>query len=345
MKAVKLTGIRDMELMDVEMPQIISPTDVLIKMLVVGICGSDVHYYKTGKIGSQVVEYPFAVGHEGAGIVVEVGREVVNVKPGDRIAVEPAVSCGECQQCKAGRPHTCINNRFLGCPGQLEGNLLEYIVMDEKQCLKLADNLSYDAGALSEPLSIGLYANKQAGYSQKQDIAILGFGPIGMSVMLTAKPEEVNNIYITDKIEERLTLARNMGVKWAGNPDKEDVVDMITRESPDLLDIVFECCGQQDALDNALDIVKPGGTIMIIGIPEFDSWSVLAEKARRKEITFINVRRQNNCVEEVLEMMEDGRLDPSVMVTHRFSLDKTKEAFDLVSSYKDGVMKAMIDFT
>jgi L-iditol 2-dehydrogenase len=267
MKAVKLSGIKKMELMEVPSPQIINDTDVLIKMTVVGVCGSDVHYYKTGKIGSQVVEYPFAVGHEGSGVVVEVGKAVKKVVPGDRIAVEPAVSCGECQQCKVGRPHTCINNRFLGCPGQLEGNLLEYIVMDEKQCLRLEDDLSFDDGALSEPLSIGLYANKQAGYSENQDIAILGYGPIGMSVLLTAPSEKVNSIYVTDKIEERLIIARKSGVEWAGNPDNEDVVGEISKRSPDLLDIVFECCGEQDAMDTALDIVKPGGKIMMIGIP------------------------------------------------------------------------------
>ncbi len=344
MKAVKLSGIKKMELMEVPLPQIINNTDVLIRMTVVGVCGSDVHYYKTGKIGSQVVEYPFAVGHEGSGVVVEVGKAVKKVVPGDRIAVEPAVSCGECQQCKAGRPHTCINNRFLGCPGQLEGNLLEYIVMDEKQCLRLEDDLSFDDGALSEPLSIGLYANKQAGYSENQDIAILGYGPIGMSVLLTAPSEKVNSIYVTDKIEERLMITRKSSVKWAGNPDNEDVVVEISKRSPDLLDIVFECCGEQDAMDTALDIVKPGGKIMMIGIPVFDNWTILAEKARREEITFINIRRQNNCVEEVLEMMSDGRVDSTLMVTHRFPLEKTPEAFELVSNYQDGVMKAMIDF-
>lgn len=344
MKAIKLTDIRKMELMEVTTPKVERETDILVKMMVVGVCGSDVHYYATGKIGTQVVEYPFAVGHEGAGMVVEVGSAVVNLKAGDRIAVEPALSCGECQQCKAGRPHTCINNRFLGCPGQLEGNLLEYIVLDEKQCIKLGDELTYDAGALSEPLSIGLYANRQANYSGIQDIAILGFGPIGMSVLLTADANLIGKTYVTDKIEDRLAIARKAGVDWTGNPNSEDVVKAISDASPDLVDIVFECCGEQDAMDNALDIVKPGGKIMMIGIPVFDSWSILAEKARRKEVTFINVRRQNNCVEEVMEMMENKSLDPSIMVTHRFPLEKTAKAFELVSQYKDGVMKAMIDF-
>ena len=343
MKAVKLTGIKEMQIMNVPVPKILLDTDVLIKMKVVGVCGSDVHYYDTGRIGSLVVDYPFAVGHEGAGIVEAVGKGVTSVQPGYRIAVEPAVSCGECQQCLAGRPHTCLNNKFLGCPGQLEGNLVEYIVMDEKQCLKISEKLSYDEAALSEPLSIGLYANKQAVLKRGMEIAILGFGPIGMSVMLTAKAIGAGRTFVTDKIDARLDKARETGAEWAGNPLVDDVVAEIIDKVPDQPDIVYECSGDQAALDNAVDLVKPGGKVMIIGIPEFDRWSFSSEKARRKEVSFIHVRRQNNCVEEVLEMMEKGRVDASRMVTHRFPLEKSAEAFDMVSHYRDGVMKAMIE--
>ncbi len=152
MKAMMLTGIRKMEMKDVPDPMIVNDTDVLIKMKTIGVCGSDVHYYTTGKIGSQVVRYPFPVGHEGAGQVVRVGKSVTSVKPGDRIAIEPAMPCGECDQCLAGRPHTCRKLRFLGCPGQADGCLSEYIVMPEKSCIPISEKLSYDQAAISEPL-------------------------------------------------------------------------------------------------------------------------------------------------------------------------------------------------
>jgi L-iditol 2-dehydrogenase len=126
-----------MEMRNIPDPEIKNPNDVLIRMKIVGVCGSDVHYYTQGKIGSQVVEYPFTVGHEGAGIVEAVGSAVTKVKPGDRIAVEPAMSCWECDQCKAGRPHTCRKLHFLGCPKQADGCLSEYIVMPEECCLKI----------------------------------------------------------------------------------------------------------------------------------------------------------------------------------------------------------------
>ncbi len=339
-----LTGIREMEMTDIPEPVINNNNDVKIKMQAVGVCGSDVHYYTTGRIGSQVVKYPFPVGHEGAGYVTEVGSEVTRVKPGDRIAIDPAMSCFECDQCRAGRPHTCRNLRFLGCPGQSGGCLSEYIVMPENSCYPVDESMSFDEAAISEPLSIGVYAVKQSLDMKNVKAGILGFGPIGMSVMLAGKALGGKHFYVTDKIDQRLMEAGDHGAVWTGNPEKEDVVSAISGKEPELLDVVFECCGQQDALDQAFELLKPGGKLMIIGIPEFDRWSFSADAGRRKEICIQHVRRQNECVEPALEMISGGQVDVKDMVTHRFGFEDTKKAFDLVAGYEDGVMKAMIDF-
>lgn len=344
MKSMVLTGIRKMEMIEVPDPKLVHDTDVLIKMDRVGVCGSDIHYYTTGKIGSQVVEYPFPVGHEGAGTVLEIGSAVTHVKVGDEIAVEPAMPCWDCDQCNVGRPHTCRNLLFLGCPGQADGCLSEYIVMPETSCFKLEDNLILDDGALSEPLAIGVYAVKQSIPMKDAAIGILGFGPIGMSVLLPAKAQGAKSIFVTDKIIERLSMAKNLGVNYAGNPDQEDVVEKVAALEPNMLDVVFECCGKQEAFENAIDLLKPGGKLMMIGIPEFDNWQLSADKGRRKEITFTNIRRQNHALEPTLEMMKNKVFDAHQMVTHRFNFDQTKEAFDMVDNYRDGVMKAMIDF-
>jgi L-iditol 2-dehydrogenase len=344
MKAMMLTGIRQMELKEVSTPAILNDRDVLIKMKTLGVCGSDIHYYVSGKIGSQVVQYPFTVGHEGAGEVEAVGKGVSMVKPGDRIAIEPAMPCWECDQCQAGRPHTCRNLRFLGCPGQAEGSLSEYIVMPETSCFKIPDKMSYDEAAISEPLAIGLYAVKQSIPMNGARVGILGFGPIGMSVMLPALAMGAKEVYVTDKIDERLRIAEKSGASLTANPDREDVVKKISGEVPELLDVVFECCGQQDAIDNAVDLLKPGGKLMVIGIPEFERWSFPVDISRRKELCIQNVRRQNEAVQPALDMMASGEISVSAMATHRFSFKRSKEAFDLVAAYGDGVMKAMIDF-
>ncbi len=344
MKAMVLTGIEKMEMQDRPMPEITKDTDVLIKMKVVGVCGSDVHYYSQGKIGSQVVQYPFPVGHEGAGQVIEVGAKVTKVKPGDRIAIEPAMPCGECDQCKADRPHTCRKLRFLGCPDQADGCLSEYIVMPENSCFLISDHMTYTEAAISEPLAIGVYAVNQSIPMKGATIGILGFGPIGMSVILPAIAKGAEKIYVTDLIDERLAIAKACGATWIGNSVKENVVEQIKKEEPLLLDVVFECCGKQEAMDQAVEMLKPGGKLMIIGIPAFDHWSFSVDLLRRKEICIQSIRRQNHSVEEALELMDNKVISVDRMPTHRFSFDKTKEAFDLVTGYKDGVMKAMIDF-
>jgi L-iditol 2-dehydrogenase len=344
MKKMVLTDLNQMKMIEVDIPEIKNNNDILLKMKRIGVCGSDIHYYTTGRIGDQIVEFPFAVGHEGSGEVVSVGNDVKNLKVGDRVAIDPAMPCWECDQCKEGRSHTCRNLKFLGCPGQAEGCLSEYIIMPESSCIKINEKLTYDHAALSEPLSIGIYAVKQSQLDSTKSIGILGFGPIGMSVFFATKNKNVDNIYVTEKIEERIKMANKAGAVLTSNPDNEDVVEKIHADNPTDLDIVFECCGQQDALENAIDLLKPGGTLMLVGIPEFDYWQMDASKLRRKEISIINVRRQNECVEEALDMIASGKVDIDIMTTHRYNFDDSKEAFDLVAGYKDGVMKAMIDF-
>ena len=348
MKAMILTGLLEMELQDVPAPKIQNDHDVLIKIGSVGVCGSDVHYYSTGKIGSQVVEFPFRVGHECAGAVEAVGGGVTRVKVGDKIAIDPLVSCppGEnmCDQCRAGRENTCRNQAFLGCPGQMEGCLGEYLVMQEQCCFPVAESTSLELAALAEPLSIGIYAVKQSIPMQGAKIAILGVGPIGLSTLLPAREQGAEAIYITDKLDYRVEFAKKAGATWGGNVDSEDIVAAIKDAEPEGVDCVFECCGQQEAIDQAMDILKPGGKLMIAGIPRVDRLSFRAEDMRRREITIYNVRRQAHCVQDAIDMVENPNIDTAFMITHRFGLEDTKKAFDLVEHYEDGVIKAMINF-
>jgi len=345
MKAFVLTGIKQIELRDIPMPEIKSPSDVLLKITAVGVCGSDIHYYKTGKIGSQVVKYPFIVGHECAGLVEKIGASVKHVAAGKRVAIEPAMSCGQCDQCLAGRAHTCRKLRFLGCPGQAEGCLTEYLVMPEECCFPVGPGMSAEQTAISEPMAIGYYAAKRALPLKGANIAILGCGPIGLSVMVCARAMGAAQIFVTDLLNERLKVAGNNGADWTGNPKEQNIVEKILQQKPLLLDTVFECCGEQSALDQATELLKPGGKLMLVGIPESDRISVIIDKARRKEICIQNIRRQCACVQPTLSLMEKGKLNADFMITHRFGFEKTKEAFDLVAGYSDGVVKAMIDFS
>lgn len=342
MKSQVLTGIRALEGREVTMPCLRNDYDVLLKVAQVGLCGSDVHYYASGRIGSQVVQYPFTVGHECSATVEKVGRAVTRVCPGDRVAVEPAMSCWNCDQCLEGRPHTCRNLRFLGCPGQAEGCLSEYIVMPEDCCYPIPPNMTLEQAALSEPLSIGVYAVTLAEVMPGAKIGILGSGPIGLSVLLAAREAGATEVYMTDRQEARTKVALAAGASWAGNPDREDVVGSIVSAEPLLLDVVVECCGRQEAVDQAVSLLKPGGKLMMVGIPAEDRISLPIDVVRRKEICFQNVRRQNHCLQSALNMISEGRVNVDFMVTHRFPFVQAKTAFDLVQGYQAGVVKAMI---
>ncbi|MEI8139679.1 MAG: alcohol dehydrogenase catalytic domain-containing protein [bacterium] len=345
MKAMRLTGIRAMAMQTVPTPAVTQDNEILIQMTRVGVCGSDVHYYTEGKIGSQVVQYPFTVGHEGAGIIKQVGAAVSKFRPGDHVAIEPAMPCWGCDQCLAGRPHTCRKLKFLGCPEQAEGCLSEYVVMPETSCVALSPSISDDEGALSEPLAIGVYAVKTSIPMRGAKVGILGSGPIGLSILFAARAQGAGCIYVTDKIKARLAMARRAGADWGGNPEACDVVKEICQREPAQLDVVFECCGKQEALDQGIELLKPGGKLMVVGIPPtLDRVSFKIDLLRRKELCIQNVRRQNHCVQPALDMIARREFDVNVMVTHRFPFSQTQAAFDLVAGYENGVVKAMIDF-
>ncbi len=348
MKKAALTGIKKFDVIESKMPIIKNPGDVLLKINSVGVCGSDIHYYTEGKIGDQIIDFPFTIGHECSATVVETGSNVSKVKLGDIVAVDPLVACHKCSQCKSGREHTCLNQKFLGCPGQLEGCLAEFIIMPEENCFIVPQSVNQELAMLIEPLSIGYYAvqlmliHSHKDLDKKNSIGILGSGPIGLSVSLCLQASGFKNIFVTDKLDYRLTVASNAGAFWTSNPDNEDVVESMLKINPDRLDFVFECCGKQEAIDQAIELLKPGGMLLLVGIPEVDFISFNISKIRRKEITIQNVRRQNKSVQPVIDLISSGKISPDFMLTHRFPLENTGEAFDIVSNYKDGVIKALI---
>lgn len=344
MRQVVLTGIRKLELKEVKDPEVLNSTEVKIRLKTIGVCGSDIHYYSEGKIGTQIVEYPFAVGHECSGIIAEIGENVNNVKVGDLVVVDPAVHCGVCDQCLSGRPHTCRNGKFLGCPGQLDGCLSEYIVLPDFTCFPVTGKLNPVQAALIEPLSIGVYAVNLAQIDNKlSSVGIFGAGPIGLSILFKLISEGIENIGMIEPLEYRLEKAKEIGSKYLINSENEIVEEVVNQKEKYLLDVVFEASGEQEAVTNAINILKPGGKLILVGIPPSAQYSFNMDLMRRKELSVINVRRQNNCVDEAIDLVVSGKIDIEKMVTHNFTLEETPVAFDIVEGYKDGAIKAMIN--
>jgi len=341
MRAVVLEDIRKISTIDIPEPVIRHDHDVLLHVDAVGMCGSDMHYYNTGRIGSQVVEYPFILGHEFGGTVLATGSAVRRLRPGDRVTVDPAMPCFACDQCLAGRTHTCRNLTFLGCPGQVSGCLCEQIVMPESSCFPVPSSISEEDAALIEPLSIGCYAVKLSGLTDKSRILIQGSGPIGLSVLLAAREAGAEYIAVSEPIAERREGANLLGADWSGAPEEVDA--HLAETDPLGIDMIFECCGKQEAMDQAVPLFKPGGKFMLIGIPTFERPSFAIDLLRRKELCIQNVRRQNECMEEAINLLEQ-QPKCQMMITHRYAADQAAEAFETVAGYKDGIIKAMIRF-
>jgi L-iditol 2-dehydrogenase len=343
MKAAFLTGVRSLEVREVAAPRVTRDDDVLVRSRAVGVCGSDLHYYLSASVGSDRVSYPFIPGHECAGIVEEVGRDVVRVKPGDAVVIEPAVSCGTCDQCRTGRPHTCRKLLFLGHYGELTGGMAEFVLAPERNCVPLPAKMRVVQGTLAEPLSIALYAAGLAGSVRGKTSAVLGAGPIGLCVAMVLKADGTGALFMTEKVEARVQAARTAGADWAGNPEREDVVaEILGRESLGL-DIVVECCGDQAALDQAVALLKPGGTLVVVGISLEPRVSFDSGKLRRKEIRVQSVRRQNKCLERAVGMIHAGRVKVDFLATHFFKLGEAREAYETAAARRDGVIKAIVE--
>ena len=345
MKAAVLTDLQQMEIRDVPDPTLQRDTDVLLRVETVGICGSDVHYFRNGRIGSQVIRFPWTIGHECAATVVEVGSAVTGVKPGDRVAVDPLIWCGRCDQCTAGRENTCRDQRFLGNPNEASGAMAELIVMPAASCFAIPDSMSFVAATLVEPLAIAEHAVRLSGVRPGSTVAILGSGPIGLSVLAALASAGPQQVYVTDLVDERLAMARRYGADWTGSPQQCDVVSEIRGNWPGGVDVVFECAGKQETIDQGIALLTPGGVLMIIGIADQQRVSFDFDAARRQEHRIQMVRRQNHTTAAAIDMIATGAVDVGPMATHHGSLADAPRLLEIVHTYSDGVIKAILHLT
>lgn len=343
MQAAQLTGLRTLAINTIPEPAIRSRGEALVRIRAVGICGSDVHNYVEGGIGARNLVYPFIPGHEAAGEVLAVADDVTDVSPGDRVMIEPAMHCGLCDQCLAGRYNTCRRIQFLSSAGELQGCMCEQIVVPARNCFRIPQNMAYEEAAVAEPLSIAIYSVRQSiALSPATPVAILGAGPIGLCTLLAAREAGAERIYVTDRIPERLRMAERMGAWFTGSPDDPGLDARLLEAEPLGFPVVFECCGQQVALDQGTRLLRPGGKLVVTGIPEGSRISLCIDLLRRNELTVYNVRRQNQCVELALDMIATGKVDIKPLITHRVPLANARDAFDTVAAYADGVIKAMV---
>lgn len=336
-----MTGLHNIEIRDTKVP---TPKEgqVLIKIEYVGICGSDVHFYESGRIGDFIVKPPFILGHESAGTVVDTGPGVKDLKPGDRVAIEPGVPCGNCKACLEGRYNLCPHLTFLAAP-PFNGALSRYIVHSASFAYKLPENVSTLEGALMEPLAVGLHAASQVGVSLGDSAAILGAGCIGLCSLLSARAYGAAKVYIADIEDKRLSFARKLGATQVINAKKDDTVEKIMKLTQGWgTKRVFECAGNGATIAQTPHIVSNGGCIVLVGMALKDEINYNLMQLILKEATLTTVYRYRNKYPVAIESIASGTINIKDIVTHTFDFEDTKKAFDFVIENPSDVVKAVI---
>jgi len=327
MRAAVLHKALDMRIEEVDIPEI-GPNDVLVGIRSVGICGSDVHYYLHGRAASFIVTKPLILGHECAGEVVEVGEGVRRVEVGQRVVIEPGFPCRKCRFCKEGRYNLCKDIRFYGTPPD-HGAFAEYASASEENVYLMPDEMSYEEGAMIEPLAVGMMATKRGVASVYDTVAVLGSGPIGLMCLQAAKAHGALDIYVTDIVRYRLKYAERLGAKAVVNPEKEHLVERFTELTDgEGVDVAIEAAGSVSALQQAFDIVKPGGRIILVGIYPTMEFQGPLGNILTKELDVRGVWRYANVFQRAIKCVSDGEIDVKSLITHRFTLDKILDGFE-----------------
>lgn len=338
--AVYMTGLNKMETREVPMPTPKSG-QVIVKLEYVGICGSDSHYLETGRIGDFIVEGDFILGHECSGTIVEIGENVKSLKVGDRVALEPGITCGQCEFCKTGRYNLCPDVEFLATP-PYHGSLVNYLAFPENMCFKLPESMSTLEGALVEPLAVGMHAAAQGDVKLGNSVVILGGGTIGLMTLLAAKAYGATTAYVVDVLENRLALAEKLGAV-AVNAKNENAVDRILKETNGAgVDIVFETAGAVPTIKQAPYLAKRGGTIVLVGLCPQDEVEFNFAKVMAKELQIKSVFRYRNIYPAAVNAIADGKIAVKDMVTKVYDFQDTAEAFQYVAENKKDVIKVVI---
>ena len=342
-KAAVLHGIRDLRIEEVSMPQISKDNDVLIKMRVAGVCGSDIHFYTHGRIGKFVVKQPLILGHECGGVVAEVGKTVKHLKPGDRVALEPGIACGTCRFCRIGRYNLCPDVLFLAAP-PVNGAYVEYMVHAAEFTYKLPDNVSLAEGAMLEPLAVGMHAAARGNVRAGDSVAILGCGPIGLMTLQAAKAYGGSLTIAVDLQDNRLEFAKKIGATYTINPGDGDVIEKIREITRgEGVDIAFETAGNPTTVAQTVDVVKTGGTVVLVGLGGQDVVPLNVIKMVIDEIQIATVNRYANAYERAIPLVAEGKINVKSLITGEMPLAAVEEALNLQLEKPESTIKTIIN--
>lgn len=301
MKVARLHAVGDIRLHDEPTPAP-RPGEVLVRVTAVGLCGSDLHWFGEAGIGDARLAKPLVLGHEFAGVT----------ESGQRVAIDPAISCGVCEFCEEGNPNLCSAQHFAG-HGHTDGALQEQLAWPARCFFPIPESLSAADGAMLEPLGVAIHAVDLGKLRAGMRVGVFGCGPIGLLVLQVARTAGATAVFVTEPLPHRLAAAQQLGAKvWT--PKQE-------------VDVAFECAGENEAVEDAISAVRPGGRVILVGIPASDRTDFSASVARRKGLTLKLARRMKLTYPRAIRLVESGQVDVRSIVSHRLPLEKVTDAF------------------
>ncbi|MDH5687170.1 MAG: alcohol dehydrogenase catalytic domain-containing protein [Candidatus Bathyarchaeota archaeon] len=340
MKAIVYEGPRKLAVMDVPKPQV-GPRDLLIEVKAAGICGSDLEMARGNR--PDVIP-PRIPGHEVAGEVAEVGGQTTRFQVGDRVVVEPIISCGICRNCRVGRYNVCRELKFVGV--HIDGAFAEYLAVPEQRAYKIPDHLSYGEAAVLEPTAVGVHIVERAKVSLGDTVVVLGAGPIGLQIGQVAKNRGARYIMMTDVLDYRLEIAKKLAADLVINSAKEDPLQRVNEVTDgEGADVVIEAVGKSETILQTMDLVRVGGRILLAGLsverfatdpPTFWMRQLL------KEVTIETSRSYAaGNWDAAIKLVSRGAINCEALVTHRFPLEQASRAYEVADGKLENSVKVL----
>jgi len=343
MKAAFLIEPEKIEIREVEIPKP-QKNEVLVKIKNVGICGTDKHIYKSGQLALARVKLPFILGHECSGEVVDLGKDVMGIKIGDRVTVEPSNTCGICEFCKRGLYNMCVDYKPLGMPPDNQGVMAQYIAHRYDRCFLLPETISFEEGALIEPLAIVIHALNLTNFKIGDEVLILGAGSIGLLMLMLLKAIGAGRCFIGSGNNFKLNLARKMGADFVINSTEKNLTDEITRATGGAgVPIIFDAIGTKETAENSILLAKKGAFIIWIGVTA-DKASINISDLIMKMLTVRGTSDFINDFPKAISLVGSRRLAIDSIVTDYFNFKDINEAFRYSTYGHKENIKTMINF-
>jgi len=354
MRAAVYHGRRDVRVEDISRGEL-GPSDVRIGVAACGICGTDLHEYAAGPIDmpgdaphpitGQTV--PIRMGHEFGGTIADVGDEVAGVEPGDLVAINPLLTCGECRYCLEGKYNMCENIGTIGLSG-VGGGFAESVVVDASHVVPVPEGISPEYTALVEPLAVGIHAVRESGLRIGDDVLVVGCGPIGLATVLAAKAAGAGRVFASASRDARREIARQLGAHETIDPNETDPGEFVRSCTGDGVDIAFDAAGSEAAFGQAVESTVRDGTVTVISLfeepLEFDpSPLVYGERILQGVFGYSAGALGDRDYETVVRMLTDGRIDPQPMITGRIGLEEINDGFEALLDRSSGQVKILVE--